>query len=143
LGYWLALIQNIRPDAAGTYNFALTPTHGLSDYETGRIEYHRGAFRKAATLFEPAIRIPGESQNRLSWLGLTYMSSRKSRIACPCFAGESTSSMSPDSMGHVLAAGDRRSPKDRISLRPRPIRSRVLDRYDPENRLYRWLLNFN
>ena len=56
LGYWLALIQKIRPDARGTYNFDLTPTEGMSDFEKGRIEYHRGAFRNAATLFESAIR---------------------------------------------------------------------------------------
>ena len=72
VGYWLEFIQKMRLDPnTGAYNFNRTPIEGLSEYERGRIEFHKGAFARAITLIQSDIRQKGESENKcLARLGL-------------------------------------------------------------------------
>jgi hypothetical protein len=143
LGYWLALIQKIRPDARGTYNFDLTPTEGMSDFEKGRIEYHRGAFRNAATLFESAIRHKGKSEERLFWLGLTDMRLAENENCLPMLRGGADLKHVPDAMGMCSLPVTAAHGKTEFAQAAADTFQSLLDGYDPENRLYRWLLNFN
>jgi FG-GAP-like repeat/ASPIC and UnbV/FG-GAP repeat len=144
LGYWLGLIQKIRLDpATGTYNFQLTPTDGLSDYEKGRIEYHRGAFRNALSLFKSAIRTQGESEYRLFWLALTYMRLAENENCLPMLRGEEHLEHVPDSMGMCSLPVTIFHRKTESAQAATATFQVLLDRYDPTNRLYQWLLNFN
>lgn len=144
LGYWLEFIQKVRLDpVAGGYNFNLTPTDGLSDYEKGQIEYHRGAFRNARSLFDSAIRSQGESEARLFWLGLSYMKLAENENCLPVLRGDEHLDHLPDSMGMCSLPVTVFHRKTESAQAAANAFQALLDRYDPANRLYQWLLNFN
>lgn len=142
VGYWLEFIQKVRLDPAnGTYNFNATPTDGLSDYDKGRIEYHRGAFRNAVSLLEAAMR--GESEDRLFWLGLSYMRLAENENCLPMLRGDEHLEHLPDSMGMCSLPVTAFHRKTEYAQAAANAFQGLLDRYDSSNRLYQWLLNFN
>src|SRR3974390_1936646 len=143
VGYWLEFMQKFRPSATGDYNFDLTTTHGLSDYEKGRIEYHRGAFRNALSLLESAIHSQGESEDRLFWLGLTHMRLAENENCLPMLRGGEHLEHVPDSMGMCSLPVTAFHRKTESAQAAAGAFQSLLDRYDSTNRLYQWLLNFN
>jgi hypothetical protein len=144
LGYWLEFVQKLRPDqATGAYNFNRTLTKALSDYEKGRIEYHRGAFRKSLSLFESAIHSRGESEARLFWLGLTYLKLAENENCLPMLRGDEHLEHVPDSVGMCPLPVTAFHRKTESAQAAAVIFQKLPDLYDPRNRLYQWLLNFN
>jgi hypothetical protein len=143
LGYWLGLIHKIRPDATGTYNFDLTPTEGTTNFEKGQIEYNRGAFRNAATLFESAIRNQGESEETLFSLGLTDMRLAENENWLPMLRRDEDLKHLPDAMGMCSLPVPTSHRKRESAEAAAATFEALLDHYDPTNRLYQWLLNFN
>ena len=151
LGYWLEFIQKETLDPATGYtNFNLTPTEGLNEYEKGRIEFHRGAFVNAISLIESDIRHRGESKDKLFWLGLSYLRRAENENCLPVMRGLEEMPMAadghehdPDSMRMCSLPLTSFHMKAEFARKSAEAFQGALDRYDPDNRLYRWLLNFD
>jgi hypothetical protein len=151
LGYWMEFIQKVRLDPnTGNYNFNTTPLDGLSDYERARIEFHRGEFAKAITLIQSDIRRSGESEDKLFWLGLSHMRQAENENCLPMLRGSESAASATSEHDHTGTAMRMCSlplvsfhQKAQFAQASAEAFHTLLDRYDSENRLYRWLLNFN
>jgi len=144
MGYLVYLVGNYQrltfDPEAGLYNFRLTPDDGSDRFESARLAFHRGDFGRAVALLEEHVEHGGESEETLFWLGLSHL-----RLA------EAENCLEPLTSGDgahhhaaircslpLLEPHERRE----SSLRAAETFERLLDRYAPEERLYRWLLNF-
>ena len=147
--YWLDFMQRLRLDQeTGVYSFDEEARLTHSDFLKGKIEYHRGNFVVAGSLIEKSIKERGESQAKLFWLAMCYLRQAEAQN-CLCrllHSGDCSlpsSDGSPNPKGHLCCLPLRRF-HDKPAFAHAAARTleRVLDRYAPENRLYRWLLNF-
>jgi tetratricopeptide (TPR) repeat protein len=145
IAYWLKFMQKLTFDrSTGRWSFDQTPTAGLDDFERGQLAFHRGEFAQAVALLEHSLAEKGESEEGLFWLA---MASMRLAEAENCLAPLQTGP------GHGHAMNDRAfycslpllRPHQRTQYSQQAVKlfERLLDRYDPDNQLYRWLLNFS
>jgi len=151
VGYWLEFIQKMRLDPnTGAYNFNRTPVEGQSEYERGRIEFHKGAFARAIALIQSDIRQKGESEDKLFWLGLAYMRRGETENCLPALQGAAMPAAISPMPDHAFPAMQMCSlpltsphQKAEYARRAADTFQALLDRYNADDRLYRWLLNLN
>jgi VCBS repeat protein/ASPIC/UnbV protein len=142
LAYYLDFYERLRRNpVTGDYDFKLAGAAAagdarLSGFERGRMAFHLGDFGRAARLIAADIRDRGESEDKLFWLAVSY---QRWGEAENCAAG---------SAGGVPPANRCVLPVSTLYRRTAATASaaaafrRLLDRYDPDNPLYRWLLDF-
>ena len=135
--YYGKLREN--PDT-GMYDFgpvvAEHDSGGGDDFERGMLAYHAGDFQVAVEKIEAGIAQRGETENRLYWLGLSYQRlAEQDNCAKHCQAGSSSKFCSlPIVRTHTVKAPSTRAAR---------VFEKLLDEYDSQNTLYRWLLNFS
>lgn len=157
VGYWLKYMQMLKfNDATGFYSFDNVDEAGMSLSERGKLAFHRGDFPVAISLIEQDINKYGESEDKLFWLGMSYM--RQAETA-NCLA-QLKADRDHEQSSHLLASDPHENQMDdmqqlcalpltRFHQQPESARAaakvfeRLLDNYDRRNRLYQWLLNFN
>lgn len=157
ISYWLEYMQLLKlNDTTGFYDFDNVDERGMSLYERGKLVYHRGDFAGAVSLIEQDIDKNGESEDKLFWLGISYM--RKAE-AENCLAQltltpghqeqgdlrvQHVFQNQTDSMEQLCALPltqfHQRAESARAAIK---LFEKLLDNYDHDNRLYQWLLNFN
>jgi hypothetical protein len=160
IGYWLDYMQLLQFDeATGFYSFDLVEERGMDDFEKGKLAFHRGQFGRAAALIGRDIGRRGETEAKLFWLGMSHLRQAEAdncldRLAAGAAPGGAPGTQAHDEP-HRAAAHDHNAqlmcslPLTRFHDRAESARAaakifeRLLDRYDPSNRLYQWLLNFN
>jgi hypothetical protein len=145
ISYWLTFMQKLRLDpVSGNYNFSYRPPDGLSAFEQGRLAYHRGVFTEAVTDIEADIRDTGESEKKLFWLAASYMRLAEAVNCLQSLRGQENHAHMdmPAGMACILPVTVFQR-KTEGSLAAARTFERLLDRYDPQNRLYQWLLNFS
>jgi FG-GAP-like repeat/ASPIC and UnbV len=158
ISYWLTFMQKFSFDtASGFYNFDNIAQDydnrpDVNDFEKGKLAYHRGEFAQAITLIEQDIDRNGESESKLFWLANSYLRQAESEN---CVSKLISSPHNSDkTLGHhsfpyyiqtQLCALPLTQFHDKIELSKNSAKlfERLLDNYDKENRLYRWLLNFS
>jgi hypothetical protein len=141
LAYWVDFAGRMKPDPGGFYSFDAVGDENPDDFEGGRLAYHKGQFDRAIRLIDRAIQKRGESETRLFWLAMAYM--RKAE-ADNCLSPMMNMPKHAMHMGGYctlpLVHFHQQAESARTAAR---LFGKLLDRYDPGNGLYRWLLNFN
>ena len=146
ISYWLDFMQKLTFDSdKKVWNFDKTPLQNLSDYDKGRIAFHRGDFSRAVILIKSDISGHGESEEKLFWLAMSYM-----RL------GESENCLTHLKNGAAATGYDSQHPplvctlpfsafheKPEYSREAGRLFQKLLDNYDNSNYLYRWLLNLS
>ena len=122
-----------------------------SEFEKGLFDFHEGRFHEAITEIRTDIGRKGETQDKLFWLAMGYMraaeaencltpmQSASAAMATHVMGAPHPDAVSPFSCSLPLT---RFHEQKQWSQSAAEIFERLLDRYDPQNPLYRWLLNF-
>ncbi|HMG74274.1 MAG TPA: CRTAC1 family protein [Pyrinomonadaceae bacterium] len=156
LSYWLEYMQLLKfNDSTGFYSFDNVDESAMSAYERGKLAYHRGDFGTAVSLIELDINQSGESEDKLFWLAMSYMRQAEAQN-CLAKLDRGTQQLQQN---HILAHVHENQmdsmqqfcalPITQFHTRTESARAaaklfeKLLDRYDHQNRLYQWLLNFN
>jgi FG-GAP-like repeat/ASPIC and UnbV len=156
IGYWLEYMQLLEFDeSTGFYSFDNVDESRMDQFERGRLAYHRGNFAAAVSLIENDIEKNGESESKLLWLAISHM---RYGEADNCLS-QLARAGGNDSVAHNHVAQEDKNknhlqelcaiPLVRFHDRAESSRAaakifeKLLDKYDSENRLYQWLVNFN
>jgi tetratricopeptide (TPR) repeat protein len=156
IGYWLEYMQLLKLDqATGFYSFDGVDESGMDQFERGRLAYHRGDFGRAVHLIEKDIEKNGDSESKLLWLAMSHM---RYAEAENCLSKLTPLTGDKNTAPHAQHAHDENVdhlqklcaiPLVRFHDRAQSARAaakifeKLLDKYDNNNRLYQWLLNFN
>ena len=152
VSYWVSWVDRMRfNEGAGLWSLDGVEEDRLDDFEKGQLAYHQGKFPSAAAYLKKYIEDRGESQPALFWLAMSYMREAEAQnclsklIAAPgadtvtAFDGHSGSHHASMCSLPLSTFHDH----DESARTAAAILERLLDHYDPANRLYQWLLNFN
>lgn len=149
ISYWLHFMQKLSFDPKNkVWNFDTTPEAGLDGYEKGRLAFHRGDFSRAVSLIQSEIRNSGESEDRLFWLGMSYMRLGEGENCLSTLKaagaegpGETHSHENTARVCALPFTAFHRKPE--YSREAARVFEKLLDAYDRSNYLYRWLLNLS
>lgn len=141
--YWIEFMEKLRLDEeTGIYGFRAA-TSGDEPLERCQIEFHRGAFARAAACLETEAARGGATREELFWLGMALM--RQAEVE-NCLRPAVDPAFGARPRRHqrfcTLPVVTRHQRRD-LALEAADVFERLLDEHDPEDRLYRWLLNFN
>ena len=115
--------------------YGAQPDH-VSQFEHGLLCYHVGDYQGSIDHILLDIDDRGETEAKLFWLGLSYQrlaEEKNCAVHCRCKPASRYCSL-PIRATHA---------EERPSRKAIEVYQRLLDDYDPENGLYRWLLNFS
>jgi hypothetical protein len=143
LSYYLEYYEKLRKNpATGYYDFQLAGAEAARDphlnrFERGKLAFHLGDFSRAVGLIEEDVRDRGESEDKLFWLAVSY---QRWAEADNCAVAGHEGGQSPAGRCALPVS----TPYTRTHAAERAAAGfrRLLDRYDPDNPLYRWLLDF-
>jgi len=152
LTYWVRYMEMLELDEeTSLYHFPPVPD-GASGVEACTLRFHRGEFSTAAACLDQEIEASGPSEEKLFWLGVALMRQAEAENCLEhLLASEEPekSEGSPfalESHQHqrfcTLPLEAQHQRKD-LARRAAATFQRLLDDYDADDRLYRWLLNFN
>ena len=147
LVYFGSYLGQLAPDENGIWDFkaALKQAEASSDiFHQALIRHHAGDFHLAKKDFEKSIPLENPSETQLFWQSINYMRMGESEN-CLAKLTDSKSHVHnggsvarvctlPIEMAHTQSFGADRAAE---------IFNRLLDEYNPKNKLYQWLLNFN
>ena len=155
IAYWIGFMQQLtfEPET-GLWTFKHTPTAGLDEFERGRLAFHRGEFGRAVAQIERAVARDGESEERLFWLATSYLRLAEARNCLDRLrgVGGAAGGGAHARAGHHGGADHSLicslplvlpHQREEYSRRAAQLFTRLLDRYDDDDPLYRWLLNFS
>jgi hypothetical protein len=156
IGYWLEYMQLLKfNEATGFYSFDNVDESGMSLYERGKLAYHRGDFAGAISRIEEDIKKNGESEDKLFWLAMSYMRHAETENCLARLTPPRDNLKQDDHANQHVHENQMDNtqlcalPLTQFHQRPDSARAaakileKLLDRYDRDNRLYQWLLNFN
>ena len=146
--YWAKYYNQLKENPEnGTYDFewiAKEPQSqlGLDDYELGALSWHRGDFTTAVSSLEDYHRNEETTEQSLFWLAMSYLRLAETENCLNAL-------MSPDRplrpMMHRKMCTlplTLHHTQTEYSRSAADVFQRLLDEFDHENDLYRWLLNF-
>jgi FG-GAP-like repeat/FG-GAP repeat len=151
LDYWVEYIQKLAPNPnTGIYGFEKAAQQPMDDFEAGKMAYHLGDYAGAVTFINSNIKHKGETESKLFWLAMSYLREAEAQNCLaklrPIPGGTDDA---PEDGPHAHEVQFMCSlPLVQFHQQPENSRQaakvfeRLLDRYDPKNDLYRWLLNF-
>ncbi|HEU4388552.1 MAG TPA: CRTAC1 family protein [Blastocatellia bacterium] len=154
ISYWLDFMQKLRLNpSTGIYAFDGVGEAGLDGLERGVLSYHRGEFARGAALIEENIRVGGETETKLFWLGMCCVREAEADNCLSKLIGNHAAGRESDGCHSASARSDSHVRMCSLPLglfHDRAEYSRkaanafegLLDRYNSRNRLYQWLLNF-
>ena len=147
--YNIKYFQKLRRDPTGKYT--LPPTDEQDRFAQAMISYHRGELADAIHSLEADIEHRGETERKLLWLALAHQR-RAEQQGCLHeleHGSHAIEPVEPSPFGELrhhricslpLAANAEAEPG--MKKAAEHFRA-LLDRYDPESPLYRWLLTFS
>jgi|GEM_PF-3546214 len=147
--YFVPFVSKLRPDPQTGYwdlqQAALQADRGTDLFERGRIAYHRGNFSEAIAAIEQDIAAHGESERRLFWLAISYQCRAEATNCLERLTDHAATTASEPAHRHrpvctLPLETTHRQTAD--TERSAELFERLLDRYAPDDPLYRWLLNF-
>ncbi len=124
---------------------------GMSDFERGRLSFHRGAFAAAVRQIESDVEKRGESEEKLFWLAMSYLRVGEVENCLDHLLAEPRRDGEPPMSGFhhsAMAAAYCTLPIEQVHREREPAQraaalfQRLLESYRPGDELYRWLLNF-
>jgi hypothetical protein len=148
--YWQQYMGYLQFDTnSGIYNFESTDQSGMNDYLRGTIEYHRGHFAEAISLIEQDISSRGENEQKLFWLAMCYLRQAEAENCLRHLNAGAELDGTHHTMSHCHCRQGlcclpltHHHTRPEFSLSAAKLFEQLLDRYDSNNYLYRWLLNF-
>lgn len=146
LSYWFEFTGKLRMNQEGFYSFEGIDETNLSEFEKGRLAYHRGEFSVAIKLIESDVKNKGETETKLFWLALSYMRQAEADNCLTKLMGDSehTNHYKQGNNNQLCALPLTQFHEQAQSARTAAnLFEKLLDDYDGDNSLYRWLLNFN
>ncbi len=151
--YIAGFMERLSPGDNGVYDFRAEHARlaESDDFERGRVYFHEGDFDAAVKHLEEALEAKGPSESRLFWLAMAYMRLGEANNCLAQLARETDAGKVPlsyDHRGHkhgeYCTLPIKQFHQDDLgSSHAAALLTRLLDEYDSENRLYRWLLNFS
>ncbi len=145
--YWLPQMDSLEVHPQTGY-FTLPSERAEDDFEEAKRLFHLGEFAAAADLLSQIINQEGENEDRLFWLAITQM-----RL------GEATNCLAALRNPEGVSRGEHAQHESTQAWCTLPLTrhhaqtewasaaiqtlEKLLDEYDSENKLYRWLLNFS
>src|SRR5262249_217940 len=89
INYWTKYMGLLAYDEKErVYGFTKTPEAGMDDFETGKLPYHRGDFRRATALIRQDMDRSGESEEKMFWLALGLMRQAESVNCLAALVGD-------------------------------------------------------
>lgn len=147
--YWAEYYTKLKENPeSGVYDFEWvvkepSSQHDLDDYELGVLAWHRGDFTTAVSSLEAHHSNEEESEGSLFWLAMAYLRLAETENCLNALMSPDAGTLRPMmhqkmctlplTMHHTQAEYSRKAAA---------VFQRLLDGYNEENRLYRWLLNF-
>ncbi|HZY85278.1 MAG TPA: hypothetical protein VFE78_10640, partial [Gemmataceae bacterium] len=148
--YWLETMEQLEYDEeAGRYTFDRVDEAALAPLARAKVNYHKGKFEPAIRLLREDIVAAGETEQKVFWLAMAHLRQAEAENclahlngalelpaaspAPPCGCPAGVCSL-PLLRPHVKLTHSREATR---------LFKRLLDRYDGDNRLYRWLLNLS
>ena len=144
--YWIPQMDSLEVQPETGY-FTLPSNRAEDDFEEAKRLFHLGDFPAAAALLSQLIGQQGENEDRLFWLAITQM---RLAEANNCLAAL----RNPENRLHTVHASHQSNQawctlpltkhharKESATAAIQTLR-KLLERYDSESSLYRWLLNF-
>ncbi|VAW95902.1 hypothetical protein MNBD_GAMMA21-1576 [hydrothermal vent metagenome] len=168
--YFTSFLEKMDLDENGKFGFntyAREHYPQLNNFEKGKFNVHMGKFSEAIEQIETDIKENGETEDKLFWQGIAYMRSAESQNCLSQIIGETNkinlpsrlkdisgkdlieiNSNSIDHKNHNHAQFCSLPIKEYHKLQQGSngairVFKRLLDNYDSDNKLYRWLLNFS
>ena len=165
--YWGAFLDKLRYDPdQRVYHFGpllreMEPNSGANRLERAQVLFHQGDFEHAARDLKADVDANGESEETLFWQALTEMRLAETVNCLEGLMHDSTqgnTSLSPQAFpSGITLHGDHGLGRSTMCVVPlasfheQPSHSeqamaywiRLLDTFNPEDSLYRWLLNFS
>lgn len=153
LSYWFEFVGKLRLTPDNFLTFDGVPEEGLSDFEKGQLAYHRADFGQAIRYIEADTKANGESETKVFWLAMSYMRQAEfenclSKLTAVSPVADTTHGALNVHQSHNLSQLcalplTQFHDRDVNAKSAAKLFERLLDTYDTEDRLYRWLLNFN
>ncbi len=152
LVYWVRYMERLRLDeATGTYGFAARGADGARGFDACTMDFHRGDFGAAVACMEAELEHRDRGEEELFWLAMSYLrlAEQQNCLEEPARRADgepADGSAHPAAHAHATMCAlpiGRHHERTEPSLRAALLFEELLDRHDPENRLYRWLLNFS
>lgn len=146
LSYWFDFVGKLKLDEEGFYSFEGIDETNLSEFEKGKLAYHRGEFSSAIKLIESNVKNQGETETKLFWLAMSYMRQAEADNCLTKLISDSEHTNHHGQTNHNQLCA---LPLTRFHDQAQSARTaaklfeKLLDDYNEDNRLYRWLLNFN
>lgn len=160
--YWVGYMEKLQLDpATGIYGFARPAADGL---EGCTMAYHVGDYQTAVDCFEGEIEKDGPSEVKSFWLAMSLLRQGESEncldhllarhhpgtVTVPA-AHDASPGPSPNAVHSVHADHQkyctlpilRHHERADLSRRAAAQFEHLLDTYDPDDQVYRWLLNFS
>jgi hypothetical protein len=135
---------------AGVWSFKNSRAAGTDDLVQGRLAFHRGDFSGAIRDLEHQVARHGESEEALFWLAMSHMRRAEAENCLAKMVGGGQQAgpalhglAGHDHAGYCSLPLERYHDRQDDSRQAAKVWTRLLDRYDSENRLYRWLLSFS
>ena len=142
--YWIPNLDLVEEDPRTGY-FTLPSGRADDEFEEAQRLFHLGDFARASDLLSQLIDIEGASEKRLFWLAMAQL-----RLAEANNCLEALRSGSDGEFAHHLSHQawctlplTRYHPQREWASTAAATWQKLLRDYDPENNLYRWLLNFS
>ena len=135
--YWLHFMQQLTLDpATGRYDFPVNDPTGASEFERGRLAFHRGDFDGAIHHLEASVKRWGASEERLFWLAMAHL--RRAE-------GSNCLDAPPEPGTAVRCSLPLRRPHDRAAdaRRAAHLFEDLLERHGSGDPLHRWLFAFS
>ena len=146
--YWVEYYKQLRYNPEkGTYDFEWvvndpSSLDDLDDYALGVLAWHRGDFTGAVSYLEGHHSNEGVSERSLFWLAMSYVRLAETENCLNTLLSPDTGTLRPAHQKMCTLPLTMYHTQTEYSRLAADVFQRLLDEYDDENRLYRWLLNF-
>jgi len=152
LNYWFEFVGKLKLGTDGFYSFDRIAEDNLDDFTRGQLAYHRADFLQAIYYIDRDINKHGVSEVKLFWLAMSYMRNAETENCLSKLLDNPQAVyalVSPNPHVHYAHTQLCALPLTQFHDHTDNARTaaqlfeKLLDHYDKDNRLYRWLLNFN
>jgi hypothetical protein len=143
VSYWLAFMEHLAfNERTQQYDFeqAIKRQDPRNALLLGQLKYHRGDFAEAIQHISNSIANDGETEEKLFWLALSYLRQAEASNCLRTLISAPVNNEPPAEVCTLPIACCHERPQH--SATAAALFEHLLDKYDSENRLYQWLLNF-
>ena len=145
ISYWLSYMELLEHDEQTSgYSFkSAFENPELTDFELGKLHYHRGEFDQAIQKIELSISEQGETQQKLFWLAQSYFRNAETKNCLARIKSGESRNLGTDVQVCTLPIEGRCCHCETSdTIKARDIFLRLLNEHSNNDAIYKWYLNF-